>query len=110
VNLWLTNRFIEMTNKLTLQFPANHPTAAGHFPGNPIIPGALLLAEVLRCIEQAEGVRYASCNVKNAKFLSPARPGDQIEIDHARTATGSIEFTCTVAGNKVLSGVIVANT
>lgn len=99
-----------MMSKLTLQFAADHPTAAGHFPGNPIIPGALLLAEVLRCIARAEGARYTSCNVKNAKFLHPARPGELVEIDHARTATGSIEFTCTVAGNKVLSGAIVANT
>lgn len=96
--------------RLILQFAPDHPTGAGHFPGNPIIPGALLLAEVLRCIARAEGVSYTSCNVKNAKFLSPARPGDKVEIDHARTAAGSIEFTCTVAGNKVLSGAIVANT
>jgi len=99
-----------MMGKLTLQFAPDHPTGAGHFPGNPIIPGALLLAEVLSCIVRAEGVRYSSCNVRNAKFLSPARPGDTVEIDHARSATGSIEFTCTVAGNKVLSGAIVANT
>lgn len=98
-----------MMGKLTLQLAADHPTGAGHFPGNPIIPGALLLAEVLRCIARAEGVSYTSCNVKNAKFLAPARPGDKVEIDHARTAAGSIEFTCTVAGNKVLSGVVVAN-
>lgn len=99
----------KMMTKLTLQMAADHPTGAGHFPGNPIIPGALLLAEVLRCIERAEGVRCTSCNVKNAKFLHPARPGDLVEIEHARTASGAIEFLCTVAGNKVLSGVIVAN-
>lgn len=96
-------------SRLILQFPANHPIGTGHFPGNPIIPGALLLAEVLHCIEQAEGVRYTSCNVNNAKFLAPARPGDRVEIEHARTAKGSIEFTCTVAGNKVLTGAVVAN-
>lgn len=95
--------------KLTLQFAADYPTGAGHFPGNPIIPGALLLAEVLRCIERAEGVRYQSCNVKNAKFLHPARPGETVEIDYARSAQGSITFDCVVAGNKVLSGVVVAN-
>ncbi|MDO8925809.1 MAG: hypothetical protein Q7U94_02720 [Sideroxyarcus sp.] len=99
-----------MMGKLTLQFAPDHPTGAGHFPGNPIIPGALLLAEVLSCIARAEGVHYSSCNVRNAKFLSPARPGDTVEIDHARSATGSIEFTCTVAGNKVLSGALIANT
>jgi 3-hydroxymyristoyl/3-hydroxydecanoyl-(acyl carrier protein) dehydratase len=99
-----------MMGKLILQLAADHPTGAGHFPGNPIIPGALLLAEVLRCIESAEGAGYASCNVKNAKFPHPARPGEMVEIDYARSAQGSITFDCVVAGNKVLSGVVVANT
>ncbi len=99
-----------MMNRLTLQIAANHPTGAGHFPGNPIIPGALLLAEVLRCIEQAEKARFASCTVKAAKFLHPARPGDTVEIEYARSAQGTIEFQCAVAGTKVLSGGIVANT
>jgi 3-hydroxyacyl-[acyl-carrier-protein] dehydratase len=96
-------------SKLTIQFAANHPTGAGHFPGNPIIPGALLLAEVLRCIEAAEGKSFSACNVKAAKFLHPARPGDTVEIEYARSAQGTIEFQCTVAGTKVLSGGIVAS-
>ena len=95
-------------NKLTLQFAADHPTGAGHFPGNPIIPGALLLAEVLRCIESSEGQSFSACNVKAAKFLHPARPGDRVEIEYGRSATGTIEFQCAVAGNKVLSGAVVA--
>lgn len=98
-----------MMSKLTLRFPANHPTGAGHFPGNPIIPGALLLAEVLRCIERVEGATFGSCNVKNAKFLAPARPGDTVEIEYARSAQGSLTFDCVVSGNKVLSGVVSAN-
>ncbi len=96
-------------NRLTLHIAADHPTAAGHFPGNPIIPGALLLAEVLRCIEKSEGMRFPSCNVKAAKFLSPSRPGDTVEIEYARSAQGTIEFQCVVAGVKVLSGGIVAS-
>lgn len=94
--------------ELTLTFAADHPAAAGHFPGNPIIPGALLLAEVLRCIEQAEGARFASCNIKAAKFLHPARPGDTIDIAYTRSALGTIEFQCAVAGTKVLTGGVVA--
>jgi len=95
-------------NGLTLHFAADHPTAAGHFPGNPIIPGALLLAGVLRSIEQAEGARCASCNIKTAKFLHPARPGDTVTIEYAISASGTIEFQCTVAGITVLAGGIVA--
>ncbi len=99
-----------MMGKLTLQFAVDHPTGVGHFPGNPIIPGALLLAEVLRCIARAEGASYSSCNVKNAKFLHPARPGESVEIEYSKSAQGSITFDCVVAGNKVLSGVVLANT
>ena len=95
-------------NRLSLHFAANHPTAAGHFPGNPIIPGALLLAEVLRRIEQAEGTRFASCNIRAAKFLHPVRPGDTVEIEYAVSACGTIEFRCAVAGINVLTGGIVA--
>ena len=96
-------------NKLTLHIDANHPTGAGHFPGNPIIPGALLLAEVLRSIEQAEGASYAACHVKNAKFLAPARPGDTVDIEYARSAQGTLEFQCSVTDVKVLTGGIVAS-
>jgi 3-hydroxymyristoyl/3-hydroxydecanoyl-(acyl carrier protein) dehydratase len=94
-------------NKLTLLLATDHPTAAGHFPGNPIIPGALLLAEVLRCIEQAQKLRFVSCNVKSAKFHHPARPGDRVEIEYSYSAQGVIEFQCAVEGARVLSGAIV---
>lgn len=95
-------------NKLTLRLAADHPTGAGHFPGNPIIPGALLLAEVLRTIAEAEAMHIASCNVRSAKFQHPARPGDCIEIEYSISATGALDFKCTVAGTRVLSGLISA--
>jgi len=94
--------------KLTLHIDADHPTGAGHFPGNPIIPGALLLAEVLRAIAAAEGMHFASCNVKSAKFQHPARPGDSIEIDYSFTPSGALDFKCSVAGTRVLAGLVSA--
>ena len=93
-------------NTLKLQIATDPPTAAGHFPGNPIIPGALLLAEVLRVIAAAEKVHLVSCNVKSAKFQHPARPGDCVEIEYTFSATAAIDFKCAVAGIRVLSGII----
>ena len=93
---------------MTLHIATNHPTSVGHFPGNPIIPGALLLAEVLCYIEQEQGLHFISCNVKTAKFQHPTRPGDSVEIEHSSLAQGIINFQCTVAGVRVLSGVISA--
>lgn len=95
-------------NKLTLQIAADHPVGAGHFPGNPIIPGALLLAEVLRAISNDLGESYKSCNIKSAKFQHPVRPGDKVEIMYAYSERGEIDFQCTVAGTSVMSGVVSA--
>lgn len=96
--------------RLELAFTADHPTAAGHFPGNPIIPGALLLAEVLHCIAAREGLALHAGQIKVAKFLHPVRPGDTVIIDYARTSSGSIQLDCSVGKNKVMTGTAHATT
>lgn len=93
---------------LTIQFDANHPTGAGHFPGNPIIPGALLLADVLKLISNAANIRLTACHVQSAKFQHPVRPGDLLDIEYDCSANNVISFKCAVAEQVVLSGVIRA--
>ena len=59
------------------QLDASHPIFAGHFPGNPLVPGAYLLAIV---IEQARarlremGSDRSPVGVRAVKFLAPVRP------------------------------------
>lgn len=97
-------------NPAILTFAADHPTGSGHFPGNPIIPGALLLAEVLHRITQAEELQLRSCNIKTAKFLHPVRPGENVEIEYSYARPGVIDFRCAVAGIRVLSGTLGTTT
>lgn len=89
---------------LLLQFPANHPCGAGHFPGNAIIPGALLLDEVLACISACLNAGDTAWRVKSAKFPGMVRPGDKVRINFTRSDNGDVCFECTVSDNKVLSG------
>jgi 3-hydroxyacyl-[acyl-carrier-protein] dehydratase len=93
---------------LVLQFAINHPCGAGHFPGNPIIPGALLLDEVLSCIAGSlvnnDLAPNGTWQVKSAKFPQPVRPGDTVHINYTQTSNGEIRFVCTVSNHKVGSG------
>jgi 3-hydroxymyristoyl/3-hydroxydecanoyl-(acyl carrier protein) dehydratase len=82
----------------------DHPASRGHFPGNPIIPGAVLLGETLQAIEASVGARLAPLRIVSAKFLHPARPGNRLQIEYSRTAAGEIHFTSRVDGRTVLAG------
>ena len=54
--------------------PADHPALAGHFPGNPIVPGVVLLAAVL------ELAGTGCARLPSVRFHAPLRPGEEFEI------------------------------
>src|SRR5215472_6216187 len=81
-----------MRNSLEVRFGVDHPTAAGHFPGNPIIPGAVLLDEVLHAVTGPGGVERWI--IGSAKFLQPVRPGEVIMIRWEPDPEGQIRFEC----------------
>jgi 3-hydroxyacyl-[acyl-carrier-protein] dehydratase len=81
-----------MWHSLEVRFAVDHPTAAGHFPGNPIIPGAVLLDEVLQAVVSAgSGGRSV---IRSAKFLQPVRPGDALVIRWEPDSNGQARFEC----------------
>lgn len=88
---------------LTTKLRADHPAAQGHFPGNPVIPGAVLLSETVRRIEAGLGRSLAPYRIRRAKFPHPARPGDELRIAFT-DAGGSIRFECAAGANTVLAG------
>ncbi len=77
-----------------MQFAPDDPVGAGHFPGNPIVPGALLLDEVIRAIA-GDAPLPPRCEVRSVKFLSPVKPGDRLGIKWVEDG-GDIAFECAL--------------
>ena len=85
-------------------FAADLAAARGHFPGNPIIPGALLLSETLSAIGQTSLAGLSPCHILFAKFFHPTRPGERIVIEYSDSVSGVVAFNCRVGGRTVLKG------
>ena len=85
----------------------DHPAYAGHFPGNPILPGVAILAEVLAAIERATSLGPEAWEIANAKFLAPVRPGDALTLVHEAMASGGVRFEVRSAAGTVASGSLV---
>jgi 3-hydroxymyristoyl/3-hydroxydecanoyl-(acyl carrier protein) dehydratase len=65
------------TFQAALRIEASHPALAGHFPGDPVVPGVVLLERVAAACRTWRGVRVASLD---AKFLQPLRPEQDATI------------------------------
>lgn len=90
-----------------LEIPAEHPAFAGHFPGFPVLPGAVLIDLALNAIAAAQGLDLRHWRLATVKFLDMVRPGDALSLEHGGPVDGSIRFTIRVADRKAVSGTLL---
>jgi 3-hydroxyacyl-[acyl-carrier-protein] dehydratase len=95
-----------VNSKRSLRIALDHPAFAGHFPGNPILPGVVLLDEALRAIEVDLGLDLRQWQIAAAKFLEFVRPGEALTIEHTSLESGLIRFTVRVAERAALTGTL----
>ena len=87
-----------------IEVAKDHPAFPGHFPRFPVLPGAVLLDEVLQVIESQRGINLMEWRITSVKFLRLVRPGDELHLEHEVSRGGSIRFTLRAANRKVASG------
>jgi 3-hydroxyacyl-[acyl-carrier-protein] dehydratase len=58
----------------------DHPSLPGHFPGHPVVPGVVLLDQVLAAIEATHGP-LGALRLPQVKFMQPLLPGERADVE-----------------------------
>jgi 3-hydroxymyristoyl/3-hydroxydecanoyl-(acyl carrier protein) dehydratase len=88
-----------------LPVAADHPAFRGHFPGRPILPGVVIVAEALAAIARDTGRAAHDWSIASAKFLRPVAPGTPLTLSHAPEGDG-LRFEVRAPDGVVASGTL----
>jgi 3-hydroxymyristoyl/3-hydroxydecanoyl-(acyl carrier protein) dehydratase len=91
---------------LKIAVPHDHPAFAGHFPGQPLLPGVVLLSIALEAVlaEPALAPRLGPApSLGAAKFLAPVRPGDELTL-HLHDEPAGVRFELKLVERVAASG------
>jgi 3-hydroxymyristoyl/3-hydroxydecanoyl-(acyl carrier protein) dehydratase len=108
---------ITTAQTLHWQVPTTHPVFAGHFPGQPIVPGVMLLDRAVLLCQQLTGVGdtlrqtlwQTAWQVSTAKFLRPVEPGTALCFEFKPGRQTGLHFRIYAASapeQDVASGVL----
>ena len=72
--------------------PADHPAFDGHFPGQPILPGVVLLSLVMQALDRQPALMQSLGNAPTldaVKFTAPVAPGARLRVALAVQGRGA---------------------
>src|SRR5438046_6632869 len=94
-----------MTFEARRAISANHPSLPGHFPDRPLVPGVVILDEVMAAL--AEWRQNTHLNrIKIVKFLVPLQPEQAFTISLSlRNEHGAeLNFCCRAEERVIVEG------
>ena len=102
---WHEENFADMTFELRRSITADHPSLPGHFPDAPLVPGVLILDEVLAALRDWRKDCQLTA-IRTVKFLQPLKPEQPFTICLSTSnddATG-VNFCCRIEGHVIVEG------
>lgn len=85
----------------SIVFDPDFPGFQGHFPGNPILPGACLIETAIQLLACGTKKSLQLSEAANVKFFSPVSPGDKVKLDfNIENASDIIVATGTMLSGK----------
>lgn len=80
-----------------------HPSLPGHFPGMPVVPGVVLLSEIL-ADQRRQLPRVQVMGIKKLKFLRMLLPDQGFTVEFAEPGANGLRFKCWQDGAVLAEG------
>ena len=83
--------------------PNTHPSLAGHFPGNPIVPGVVILDEIFQAIESNWRNKQV-VKISFVKFIRPLQAEQKVNLVIEENDLFTVKFNCSKDDEILVSG------
>lgn len=83
--------------------PPTHPAFAGHFPGQPMLPGVVLL-DLIQAEADLAAHGLILTGIAQVKFLRPVRPGEVVTFALAEQTGRRLAIVAATQAGPVLRG------
>lgn len=94
-----------MMCKKSFSVPVTHPSLEGHFPKNPIVPGVIILDEILHVIRDLPHTFGTWSGASCVKFHLPLRPEELVIVSLEFSGSGEVAFCGEAEGRAIVSGI-----
>ena len=90
-----------MTSGFTIN--PHHPALPGHFPGNPVVPGVVIVEHLIAALAALHPERTCT-GVRRMKFLRLLRAGEAVALTFGEARADGITIKASVAGEPLIDG------
>ncbi|MCU7802135.1 MAG: hypothetical protein KZQ96_02975 [Candidatus Thiodiazotropha sp. (ex Lucinoma borealis)] len=91
--------------KDTFTIPISHPSLDGHFPGTPIVPGVVLLDNLLTLLNNRG---FEVVELVKSKFIKPVQADQLIEVE-LNSYNNMFDFELKSGGDLIVCGQVIVN-
>jgi 3-hydroxymyristoyl/3-hydroxydecanoyl-(acyl carrier protein) dehydratase len=88
---------------MTFTISSTHPSLEGHFPGNPVVPGVVILDEVINIIKSIKP-GFTITAIPTVKFIQPLLAEQTVNVEVNEKNETAISFSCSHNDKKLVAG------